>query len=172
MKLLEEAITADAQKMPIQASLKYESLIQTGQANLDSYINLAVLYFVCLDFGYEIANKLPEDFVLTSRNRVFEILEIADSRFGYSEEIDFWSIYFRFILNSDEPEYEKCAFLARSGKTLIPYFHLYAKPDGEKYRIWAERLFDIVKDEGNEKNRYIKSILQSTMKRRDFGKMA
>jgi hypothetical protein len=171
MKLLEEATIADAQKMPIQASLKYEALIQNGQANLDSYINLAVLYFVCLDFGYETTSKLPEDFVLKASSRVFEVLEIARIKFGNSEEIDFWGIYFRFILNGEEPMYENCALLAQIGKTLIPYFHLYAKPDGEKYRIWAEKLFDAVKDGENEKNRYIKSILQNTMKMRDFGKI-
>lgn len=170
MKLLQKALFLDAQKLPVKASLEYEELLKIGQANLDSYINLAVLYFVCIDFGYETANNLPEDFIMKAWNRVFKILEEAKVKFGYLEEITFWDIYFHFILRGEEPMYEKCALLAEKGEILIPYFHLYTAPRGEKYRQYAEKLFDAVKDEKTEKNRYVKSLLESTMKQRDFGK--
>lgn len=77
-------------------------------ADLETYINLAVLYFVYTDFGYIAHHDLSKEFVETAWNRVNELLSEAEAHFGRHPEIEFWMRYFRFVVLGEEPFDKEC----------------------------------------------------------------
>ena len=48
----EKALALDAQDLPLEAAQAYEEAIAASDADVETFINLAVLYFVCVDGGY------------------------------------------------------------------------------------------------------------------------
>lgn len=164
MKAKERAAALDEQDRPLDAIQAYETAIREPDADIETYLNLAVLYFVCRDFGYLTYHRLPNEFVDTAWRRANELLDEAEVRFGRHAEIDFWNKYFRFVVLGEEPFYEECLKLAREGSSLIPYFHLFTSPEGEQYRDEVRRLFESVRDGSTAKKRYIKGIVESRLK--------
>ncbi|MFY9620673.1 MAG: hypothetical protein WAM70_20875 [Pyrinomonadaceae bacterium] len=168
----EKATALDAQERPVEAAEAYESVIVKSDADLDTYLNLAVLYFVCNDGGYSAHHKLSEPFLDQAWNRTSELITEAAERFGENAELKFWRRYFDFILRGADPFYPECELLVEEGTTLVPYFHLFAGPDGGKYRDQAEKLLTSVNSGSTEKERYIKSVLEGTFKRQRFARLS
>lgn len=168
MSLKHEAALLDAQDRPIEAAQAYEAVIASSAADLDEYINLAVLYFLCNDGGYAAQHQLPMSFLDGTWRRAFEVLDEASQRYGEHPEIIFWRRYFDFILLGEEPFYEDCERLVKAGNTIIPYFYLFGFQEGRKYLQQAEELYNLVKAEVTAKERYIKSILGGAFKRLGF----
>ena len=162
----DKAAALDAKEQPVEAAEAYEAAIAKSEADLDTYLNLAVLYFVCNDGGYAAHHKLSEPFLNKAWNRMTDLLDEAAQRFGPSAEISFWKRYFEFILRGDDPFYAECQRLVQDGTTLVPYFHLFTSPDGEKYKDEAQKLLALVQSGSTEKERYIKSVLEGVFKRR------
>lgn len=163
----EEAMFFDAKDQPVEASQAYEMAIASSEADLDTYINLAVLYFVCNDGGYAAHHKLSRAFLNIAWDRAFELLDEAEFRFGEHPETSFWKLYFNFILLGADPSFNDCERLAQTSRTLIPYFHLFSSPEGEHYRRQAEELLQLVRAGSTAKERYIKSVLEATFRRRN-----
>lgn len=161
MTFQELAKIADARDYPREAALAYEIVLQQYEANLDTFLDLAVLYFVCTDFGYSAHHHLLPEFSAKAYERALEILDKAEKRFGQETEISFWRQYFQYVVLGDEPFVETCEQLVHSGSSLIPYFYLFTSLKGEKYRPQAQQLFEMVKDGATAKKRYIRSILES-----------
>ena len=77
MTAKQEAAAFDAKDRPVEAAAAYERAIISSEADLDTHINLAVLYFVCNDFGYASHHKLPDSFVVNAWDRAMVLLEQA-----------------------------------------------------------------------------------------------
>jgi hypothetical protein len=165
MNLNQMAASLDAADKPIEAAQAYEQVIASSTANLDTYVNLAVLYFVCNDGGYAAYHKLSRDFVGRAWDRAFELLDEAERRFGRKAEIDFWRKYFAFILLGEDPSYEEIEQLVQTDTTIIPYFHLLDYRQGRLYRLQAEQLLEQVSAGLTAKERYIRSVLKAGMLR-------
>ena len=161
MTFQELAEIADSRDCPREAALAYEIALQEDEANLDTFLNLAVLYFVCTDFGYSAHHHLLPEFSAKAYERALAILDKAEERFGRNVEIVFWRQYFQYIVLGDEPFIEPCEQLVSSGSSLVPYFYLFTSFQGEKYRPQAQQLFELVRDGTTAKKRYIRSILES-----------
>lgn len=151
----------DAQDRPIDAVKAYEKAITEQDADLETFLNLAVLYFMCTDYGYIAHHKLSNEFVEKAWKRANEVLKEAESKFGKQAEIDFWRYYFRFVVLGDKPFIEIAENLSRS--SLVPYFYLFTSPRGERYRQKAQQLLELVRDGTTAKKRYIKSILEGKL---------
>ncbi len=59
MNFKELAISFDAQARPLEAAWAYEIAINALNAELELFLNLAVLYFECIDVGYAAHHHLP-----------------------------------------------------------------------------------------------------------------
>lgn len=162
---LEQAAAFDAQDRPMEATQAYEKAMRVGEANLETYLNLAVLYFVCTDGGYLAHHNLSEEFIDAAWRRANELLDEAQSRFGSQAEIEFWRRYFSFIVLGEEPFVRECEKLVRSHSTLLPFFYLFTSPSGEKYLKQAQQLFEAVKDGATAKKRYVRSVLEQKLPR-------
>ena len=104
----EEAMTLDAQDLPLEAARAYEEAIASSDADFDTFINLAVLYFVCVDGGYAAHHGLSQEFVDHAWERAYELLDEAESKFGKQTEIAFWRHYFRFVVLGEAPFIKTC----------------------------------------------------------------
>lgn len=154
----------DAQDLLIKASEAYEGLIATGKADIDIYVDLAVLYFVCTDYGYSTYHALPRWFIEKSWKRAHEVLNEATIVFGNEPEFLFWHKYFDFVVLGDSPFDDECQQWVARSNTLVPYFYLFSVVDTDKYKEQATKLFELVKYGHTAKERYIKSILEPHLK--------
>jgi hypothetical protein len=88
-----DAFTADrAGDLQVAAS-RYEELLASGGATLETVLNLAVLYWQATDTGMAAAQRLPPEFLATAGRRFPELLEEAARRFPMSTEVRFWRRY-------------------------------------------------------------------------------
>ena len=159
----EIALKLDAEDRPIEASAAYEEAVKEVDADLDLYIDLAMLYFVCTDGGYASYHHLSNEFVDRAWERAMQLLDEAESRFGRNDEVEFWRRYFCFItLGEDESIMERERFI--SSRSLIPYFYLFLSGDGKAYYSEAQKLLEQMANGKTAKERYIKSILESRVK--------
>ena len=161
MSKLYKAILLDAMDKPLEASQAYEEVLGTEHLSLDTMLNAAVLYFVCLDGGYAAAHHLPETFLTTAWERAFELLNQADSLYHQPPEVEFWRLYFLFILLGDDPAYDICEQMVNGKGLLIPVFHLLSSPRGTVYVDAARKLLDQVREGKTAKQRYIQSVTES-----------
>lgn len=166
MSARQEAIMLDREDRPVEAAEAYERAIMENDASLDTFLNLAVLYFECTDGGYAAQHRLPNEFMRSSFERANDILTKAEARFGKHPEIDFWRYYFKYVVLGDEHFVDACRRLAQSSSSLVPYFYLFPRPGGLEYRREAEELLNQVREGLTAKDRYIRSILQPRLEPR------
>lgn len=164
----EKAVALDAHDLPLDASQAYEKVIAASDADFDTFMNLAVLYFVCLDAGYATHHGLSPDFINLAWERAYELLDEAESRFGKQAEIAFWRHYFRFVVLGEAPFVKTCKDLLESDASLVPSFYLLTSPGGDQYRPQALKLLELVKEGTTAKQRYIRSILAKRLEGLDF----
>lgn len=161
MNFKELALAFDAQVRPVEAAWAYEVAINGLDAELELFLNLAVLYFESVDFGYAARHHLSEEFVSGAWTRAFEILQKAEEQFGSHTEIDFWRLYFLFIYSGEEPPNNAFRELAGRNTSLIPYLYMYTFSEKKEYQQQARELLEMVKDATTERKRYIRSVLES-----------
>lgn len=167
MNFEELALGFDAQESPVEAAWAYEIAIGNPDANLDLFLNLAVLYFECLDFGYASHHRLSERFTSGAWDRAFIILNKAGERFGRQTEIEFWRLYFAHIYSGEELTTNACEELARGKDSLIPYMYLFTSSEDKRFLEEARELYESVKDGATQRRRYIKSVLEPTLRRQN-----
>jgi hypothetical protein len=71
----------------------YEELVARGDAELIDYLNLIAIYFNCLDFGYVSAVKVGSEVEKNCSSRAFELIDEAELKFGFNDELIFWRGY-------------------------------------------------------------------------------
>lgn len=159
----------DAEDQPVEAARAYEQAITASEADLDTYINLALLYSVSNDFGYAAQHHLPQSFVTVAWDRMFEVLDAAEQRFGPHPEVTFWKEYIPFIWLGQPLSSEECAELTRSGQTRVPFLYLFGfAPNAEdraRYANGAAELLQEVHQGRTTKERYIRSVLEAAFQR-------
>lgn len=165
MTLQELSKSWDSKDCPLEAAWAYEILLQEDETTLETFLNLAVLYFTCTDFGYSAHHHLLPEFSAQAYDRSLEILDRAQGKFGEHSEITFWKLYFPFVLLGEQPFNAECTRLVASGESLVPYFYLFAYVDQEKHRTQAEQLLKAVQGGMTARERYIKSILEGAITR-------
>ena len=137
----------------------YEALIVSGEARLEDYLDLAVLYLQCGDGGFVAQHHLTQEFVDRAWERVAQVLDEAESRFGDHNEVAFWRLYKQDVVG-DEVQIDDVITLAQRGPSLVPYFFLFASDGGERYVDEARQLMDICHGR-TTRERLIRSFLTS-----------
>ncbi len=166
MSAREEAARWDAMDQPLEAAKLYETAITEPGASLETFLDLAVLYFKCTDPGYFSEHHLADEFVDLAWRRANAVLDHAEIVFGWHPEIAFWRRYFSFVTLGEDPFDQECERLARPGQSLVPYFYLFTRKEGERYREQAEKLLEAVRQGRTARERYIRSILEPRLTKR------
>jgi hypothetical protein len=147
--------------MPVEAAEAYENAFRNARdsLSLDDYLEAAVLYFTCTDFGYVSYKHLPDEFAGAAFARARSWLERALLQFGEYAEVRFWALYLGFVVLGEPPFVDECRRLVETGESSTPYFYLYSSTRDQLYRAKAEELYLTVRIGNTAKQRYIRSIL-------------
>ena len=168
MTSLQDAVVLDAAEKPLEASKAYEEVLAQGGPCIECYLNLAVLYFVCTDFGYLSHHGLPNDFCRRALGRAHELLDEAEHRFGSHNEIEFWRYYFDYAQLGEPPNPLKTRKLLEKGPSHVPVFHLLMLEPDSSYIAEAEALLREISPPQTERERYIVSVLRSVLSNKAF----
>jgi hypothetical protein len=163
---IDRAAYFDVHERPVEAAKAYEEAIRANCASLETYLNLAALYFVCQVGGYAAHHRLTEEFLNRAWNRFGQVLNEAEAKFGRDSEIAFWRRYVRFVVLGEDFSVQTAERIAKSGRSLIPYLHLVMWPGSTNYQGEAALLLESVRAGKTEKDRYIRSVLESVRSRR------
>ena len=160
----ELALRLDALQRPLEAAWAYEIALTSPDADLDLFLNLAVLYFECQDFGFASNHKLSQEFTSGCWIRLFESLAIAEERFGKTTEIDFWRLYALSIYSDDEGIESQCIELLDRNDSLLPAMYLFFLGH---YRFIDQmhNLLKVVERGSTQRERYIKSVVESALRK-------
>lgn len=154
----------DARERPIEAAWAYEIAIASGDLELDLILDLAVLYFVCVDFGYATRHQLSREFVYSAWIRAFQILEVGDKQTGNRTELQFWKHYFRSVYLKDEGIEELSVRLVQRNDSPLPAMYLYLAGNTE-FKDKTLELLESVKSGATERERYVRSIIEAQLLR-------
>ncbi len=158
----QHALDLDVRQELEAAAHAYEQIIAQPDAPLDAYLNLACLYWRCIDFEFTWSLNLEIAFIWRAGERVWQVLDAAEAAYPDCAEIRFWRAYFRLTMLDSPPFVEKCrALAAQPHAPLVPYFYLYSATQDSHYREQASRLYCEAQTTLTTKNRYIVSVLES-----------
>jgi hypothetical protein len=142
----------------------YEAALATETPPLAVYVDLAVLYFCCTDFGYAAAHKIPDAIVAEASSKTFQCLDIAEQRFGSHPSVEFWRTYVRWAALGDQFETGPSSRAVENGY-LEPAFALLSITGDVAFEVAARRVLDEVKDGRTARARYVASVLHSALSR-------
>ncbi|MBI4640130.1 MAG: hypothetical protein HY731_05520 [Candidatus Tectomicrobia bacterium] len=166
MSFVDEAIQKDVEGKVVEAANLYEEILKAGDAPLEVYLNLAVLYWEMTDYGVNAGLGLSLEFIQRAGKRYREVLRKAQEQFSMNPEILFWLLYCDFITLGEAPFVKQCEQLVKEPHcSLVPYFYLYMAYNGRKYHQEAMKLLDHCQRRPTTKNCYISSVIQSTIHR-------
>ncbi|MEO5906477.1 MAG: hypothetical protein ABIQ11_07115 [Saprospiraceae bacterium] len=159
------AIIKEINKEYLEAVKYYEDEINNRSlsASLESYINLAFLYwcFAFELFEFNLPNNISEDWSSIGGKRYSKVLELGLNNYPNSVELNFWKRYFSHISFGEEFSAQDCRQLIEkygNTKSKVPYFFLYLF-EKDKYKEEKVELIDECNKEPTAKNLYIKSVL-------------
>ena len=164
MNFQELALEVDAREQPVEAAWAYEIAIHSTEARVDVFLNLALLYFQCVDYGYQVRHQLREEFVSGCWARSFQVLHMAERLFGNQTEVHFLRAYFSSIYSGEKGIEDLCERLAKRNDSLLPAAHLFLAGKTQ-HREAAQELLQSVKDGSTERQRYIKSVIEAALNR-------
>lgn len=160
---LEMAIALDVAEQFERAAVLYETVIAKESAPVEAFLNLAVLYWECTDFGIMAGYHLPVEFVKMAHIRHGDLLVEAKERFPQVPEVIFWQRYildFRAMGNDFSVD-DATDLATQPNSTLVPYFYIYLASEGAvEYREPAHQLLQSAQSLRTTKNRYIISMLE------------
>jgi len=161
MMSLPSALHEDMDGDVVEAADCYEQAVQAGDAPLEAYLNLAVLYWQCTDYGFNAGHKLGAEFIGRAGERYPTLLQEADQCFPDRPEVKFWMLYCDFITLGGLPFVEECERLVKNtSEPLVPYFYLYSSSNGRGYEREASRLLRECLKQPTVKNKYIASVIE------------
>ncbi|MBI1925662.1 hypothetical protein HYR99_15585 [Candidatus Poribacteria bacterium] len=159
MNKLTKAIQAEVAGKIVEATQGYEEILKLRQVPLSAYLNLAFLYWQSTEYGFNAAYHLSPEFIKLSGTRYRQVLQAAEKRFPKHPELQFWRMYFDFVMLGAPPFVEACQRLvSESNCSLVPYFYLYAMFEGHAYQKEAKALLEEFEKLPTFKHRYIASI--------------
>jgi hypothetical protein len=153
------ALSLDTQDRPVEAAQAYETAINESSGGLEAHLNVAVIYFLCADPGYAARHRLSREFIAQSASRFYEVIAQAQEHFPRDGEGKFWRLYYDFVHLGANEFVEEAAAIVRDTGAIVPFFYLFTRPGGERYRDQALQLYTRASQGNTTKDRYIVSVL-------------
>lgn len=164
---LESALSVDRSGRYMLAASLYESLAAGGTADLETLLNLAVLYWRATDFGIAAGQRLPPEFFHMAALRCRELLAEAERRFPESTAPRFWRKYIDWA-DLDAPfERTECLELLREDPgNPLPALYLFSDSLGEEFEAEARELLRRCRADVTIRNGYVASVIETFLRRR------
>jgi len=159
------ALTADENGWFQQAAAGYEATLVANPADLETTVNLAVLYWQAAAHGTCRPGCVSAEFSSYARRRLPELLESASRRFAGCAEVRFWNRYIA-AAESGEPLEPECRQLMRERPDYLePAFVVFAESAGEEAEPEAMRLLADYSEQPTARGRYVTSIISAALRR-------
>jgi hypothetical protein len=157
------ALTADENGWFELAAAGYEAALLADPADLETTVNLAVLYWQAAGHG---AGALPAGFSSHANRRLHELLESASRRFADRAEVCFWNKYIAAADSGEPLEPGECRQLMREHPDYLePAFVVFAESAGEEAEPEAMRLLADCSERPTARGRYVTSIISAALRR-------
>jgi tetratricopeptide (TPR) repeat protein len=163
MTNLASARREEAAGRPAQAIGAYEKALAEEAVDLDAYLDLAVLYLNCCDFGFAAHHKLPPDLEAGAYEKALEVLRKAEAAFGNHSEIEFWRRYLRFAVLGEDLTIDDVLRLINKDESLVPYLFV-AGAAGHSYAGELQQLRKEVAPGRTTRQRYVRGFLDRDAK--------
>ncbi|WP_367916667.1 hypothetical protein [Leadbetterella sp. DM7] len=161
MKKYTIAIDKDINMEYNAAAVYYQKSIDENELYLDTYLNLAFLYWNFQDFGFFTYFNISEELRNIGYDKYSEIVEKGIQKFPDNLELHFWKKYFQHIICGEELSVKDCQGLIEKygdSESIVPYFFLYLF-DKVKYKKQRDELIEMAGKIPTAKNLYIKSLI-------------
>lgn len=161
-----DALSADRAGELERAASRYEELLAGGVADLDTLLNLAMLYWQATDPGMAASQKLPPEFLARAGKRVPELLAEAELRFPARTEPRFWRRYTAWADLGEPFDVAECQELLREDPgSLVPAMHIFAVSQGKDAEPLARELLRRCHADGTTLSRYVASVIEGVLRR-------
>ncbi len=140
----------------------YETLIKEGSASIQVFLNLAGLYWRCVDGGTWI--ECEQEFVLLADERLPIILDLAKGMFPESTRIAFWEKYIYWAYLGEDLSEKFCVNLLRDDPSALdPVVYLVCQVEGGTYRDEALILLCRARETKTFLNDYVVAVLDAAL---------
>jgi len=151
-----DAISADRDGQVVKAATLYEIAIQSGEADVEVLLNLAVLYWESTDTGFRTHHILSDDFVDHAGFRYREILDEVGQRFPSVPSARFWRLYITSIKQGVQPAREEYLAIQNDAPDYLEP-EIVLIDDGDITR--ARKLLKQCETIGTARARYVAAVL-------------
>jgi hypothetical protein len=163
---LDDALRADRAGDLATAAAHYEELLARGDAQLETLVNLALLYWQATDPGMAAARKLPAGFFSHAAERFPKLLAEAERRFPTRTEPRFWRRYIAWADLGEPFGDEECLELLREDESsLVPAMCVFAGSEGRHAVGEARELLRQCRANPTTGARYVASVIEGVLKR-------
>lgn len=163
MTMLDVAREADRERRLVEAAEAYERVMRDEMPELDVYLDAAVLYMEASDFGVASGLHLPDAFYQVAIPNALRALENARARFGEQPDIAFWTRYVRWICLGPDIDLAEALALERAGAKDVYLYLAQVDEVAPQFAAQSAALLESVSEERTERERYLKSVLDSAL---------
>ena len=158
------ALEADRAGQIVRALELYEEAAE-AEPSLDMLVNMAVLYWQVTDYGFWTGHHLPSELVGVAGARIFQILDLAQSRFPGSPQVEFWRKYIAWADLGEPFELDDCRrILKQHPGYLEPLAYLFSVTEGQEGRDLVPALLEQAQRQGTQRSRYVTSVVESVVR--------
>jgi tetratricopeptide (TPR) repeat protein len=178
MMLRAYALTADENGRFQEAASSYEAALLSDPADLETTVNLAVLYWRATGRGRSAPSSLPQEFLKQAQKRLRELLESAGDRavsegtpsggerFADRAELRFWKKYIAAADAGEPLEPGECRQLLQERPDYLePAFVVFSDSAGEEAEPEAMRLLVDYSEQPTARGRYVTAIIDAVMRK-------
>ncbi|MFL6603138.1 MAG: hypothetical protein ACJ8R9_17660 [Steroidobacteraceae bacterium] len=160
------AVNADENGRLQQAAAGYEAALLADPADLQTTVNLAVLYWQAAGHGSGAPDCTPVEFRWHAGRRLPELLESASRRFAGHAEIIFWKKYIAAAGAGAGLAACECRQLMQARPDYLePAFVVFAETAGIEAEPEAMRLLADYSEQPTTRARYVTSIINAALSR-------
>lgn len=163
MTMLEVAREADRAGRMVDAAEAYERVMRDEAPELDVYLDAAVLYTSASDFGVASGLHLPDAFYENAIPNSRRVLENARMRFGEHPDITFWTLYVPWFTVATPIGLADALALEGAGSRDVYLYLAGVREVAERFTERCAALLASVSEERTERERFIKSVLDSAL---------
>jgi hypothetical protein len=160
------AVLADENGCSQQAAASYEAALVSDPADLESTVNLAVLYWRASGRRPTAPGELPGEVLQRAEQRLGELVERASERFAGRAEWRFWKRYIAATEAGQLLEPEECRQLLRERPDYLePAFVLFSDTAGEEAEPEAMRLLVAYSEQPTARGRYVTARINAVIQK-------
>lgn len=151
------ALSLDRDGLLMEASWAYEVTLRSGEATLESSLNLVAIYLTFSDPGYFLTKAIDRRIADASYGRAMDVLEIAATLFGRQPELEFWRVHIRERVLGESLPNEVYERLAQSGATSA-FVALFVATERREFGREAGEVFRLSQSADTARKRYLLSF--------------